>query len=344
MRRETDIDAPRSSLASGPEPARPGLTMMLYAYEQPARELAPEDVAALSLDENQLLWIDAAGVEAGTVRRTLDALGFAPAQQDFVTARGRDPEFRDFGDGFAVRTEAAALDADLRFRGSPLRIAGRSNVVVSLTDAPLDAVERLRENQRENSALGVLGSESFTVALLDGLLGTYYDAMSTLEHDVEQLEIRILSARSGDCLDQLRTLRKASSQLRRALWAHRAVFGGLARPDFRPDQSRKVDEHFAALDARYERAMDRIEHGRDLVVGTFDLFTTRTAMQTNRNMQVLTFVTVLIGGLAVIAGVLGMNFEAPFFNAAGTGFWIAVGAMIAFAGVFTWFARRRGWV
>ncbi len=46
----------------------------------------------------------------------------------------------------------------------------------------------------------------------------------------------------------------------------------------------------------------------------FELFSSRTALDTHRTMRTLTFLTVLIGALAVTAGVLGMNFQVEFFS------------------------------
>ena len=85
--------------------------------------------------------------------------------------------------------------------------------------------------------------------------------------------------------------------------------------------------HFRALEQRFDRAMDAVENARDLVVGSFELFATRSAERTNDTMRALTFATVLLGSLAVIAGVLGMNFQVPLFETGMHGFWIAIGAM-----------------
>jgi Mg2+ and Co2+ transporter CorA len=86
-----------------------------------------------------------------------------------------------------------------------------------------------------------------------------------------------------------------------------------------------------------------VENARELVVGSFELFATRTAQRTNDTMRVLTFVTVLLGTLAVVAGALGMNFKAPFFDTGADGFWIAIGAMGAIVLLSTLFARWRRW-
>ena len=46
--------------------------------------------------------------------------------------------------------------------------------------------------------------------------------------------------------------------------------------------------------------MDMVENARDLVVGSFELLSSQTAIKTNNSMRTLTFATVITGILAVI--------------------------------------------
>lgn len=153
----------------------------------------------------------------------------------------------------------------------------------------------------------------------------------------------ILAGKPGESLPELQRLRRAASRLRRMLAPHRAVFGALSRPDFRPADDGVAARHFASLDTRYERAMDMVENARELVIGSFELLTSRTGIDTNQSMRTLTFVTVVTGVLAVIAGVLGMNFDASFFDTRDVGFAVAAGVMLVLAGIALWFGRRRAW-
>jgi len=324
--------------------AEPAFEAALYEMSRSPRELGVAELAGAQPGAQQLLWVHLTSPSPAQAREVAQALRLPGPAARFLGELDGEPELRNFRTCFGLRVhEADFLDA-LHSRASPLAIVCGANTIVSVSDVQLDCVRDLRERQRQNVEVGALSAESFMVSLLDGQLSSYFDAMSRLEAEVEQMEVAILSDRQGDCLDLLRHLRQASSRLRRVLAAHRNVFAGLARPDFQPNQAQEVNQHYAALDARYDRAMDIVEHGRDLVVGSFELFTTRATMSVNRTMQVLTFVTVLIGLLAVLAGVLGMNFEAPFFASGGRGFWIAVGAMGLMAGVSTLVARQRGWI
>src|SRR5690606_26937089 len=217
------------------------------------------------------------------------------------------------------------------------------NIVVSVHADGIGFIDDLMGREAVASHIGRLGADSFVAALLDWQLSTYFDAVSRFEAAVDVLEQAILSERARSCLPRLRQMRKAALRLRRLLAPHRAVFGALSRPDFRHDDRPETERHFEALDTRFERAMDMVEHARNLVVGSFELFSSQTALRTDRSMRVLTFVTVITGLLATVAGVLGMNFKAGFFDAGNAGFLIAVGAMLVFGGGSVALARSRGW-
>ena len=103
-------------------------------------------------------------------------------------------------------------------------------------------------------------------------------------------------------------------------------------------------DHFRALDRRFERTIEAVDHARDLINGSFEPVTTRTAESTNHLVPRLTFVTMVLGAVGALAGVLGMNFETPYFQTGPVGFWTVIalmGALIAGAIVL---ARRNDWV
>lgn len=61
-------------------------------------------------------------------------------------------------------------------------------------------------------------------------------------------------------------------------------------------------------------------------------------------MRRLTFVTVLIGRLAVLAGILGMNFTVAFFDSGAVGFWSAIAGMVLLALIALAVPRARDWL
>ena len=327
----------------------PTVRAMLFDADGSDCPVDAETVVPSALNSHQLLWIDVEDDDdhdADVVLARLAAqfeLGAGAAA--LLQGLGDGAQLRNFGEWFLAETVAVEHEGELRFRGRGLAIVCGRNFVLSLHRGPIDFLDELRDRERADSRIGTLSAESFSASLLGWLVDSYLQAVTDFEAAVDRLEVSVLASRvHRECLPELAQLRRGASRLRRMLAPHRHVFAALARPDFRPDAEGAADKHFRALDQRFEHAMDAVENARDLVVGSFELFATRSAERTNDTMRALTFVTVLLGSLAVMAGVLGMNFQVPLFDTGMRGFWIAIGAMAGIAVVATAIARWRRWI
>jgi magnesium transporter len=153
-----------------------------------------------------------------------------------------------------------------------------------------------------------------------------------------------LAGETPKLVETLIQARRRVAEIRRLLISHRDLFYGLARPDFMATETAETRPHFIALNARLERAEDDVDHTRELVVGAFELLSMRAAQKTNDTMRVLTFATVLLGTLALIAGIMGMNFELDFFHTGQKGFLIVTGSMLGAALVSVLVALWRKWI
>lgn len=317
---------------------------VLYDADGVDRDVDLCQVDVGRLQDQQLLWIDVECDDAGLIDEIGRHLGVPGEAIAALQRLSTTPSLHNHGDCFQLQAVAVRHEGALRFNGTVLGIVAGTNYVLSVHHRPVPFIVELRERERGDSELGALSAESFTASLLDWQLSTYFDAVSDFEIAVERLEVDILSGKGQHCLEELRNLRRGASRLRRMLAPHRALFAGLARPDFRPRSSGKVNAHFLHLDTHYERAMELVQNTRDLVVGSFELFSSQTALHTNERMGMLTFVTVLLGTLAVVAGVLGMNFEAEFFKTGSKGVWAVVAGMGAMSVLAVVFARRWRWI
>lgn len=331
------------------ETPAPRLRAILFDTRLPDRELEPDQLADLAPRAEQLLWVDVEGSQVEPALETVLSLaaqmGLRDAERAVRDALDGKPRVRNHDDWFLVQAMAVRIEAPTRVRGIPLLLFCGGNSVLTAHLGTLPFLEELRAREQADSRIGALGAESFSVSLLGWLLEGYLDAVSALEAEVDQLEVNLLaSPRHRECLPELATLRRGASHIRRLLAPHRAVFGAMARPDFRPDAEADVERQFRALEQRFERAVDAADNARDLLVGTFELYSTRSAERTNGTMRALTFVTVLLGTLAVFAGILGMNFHAPFFDSGARGFWVAVVGMGAVALIAVLLARSRRWI
>lgn len=323
------------------------LQALLYSADGEDRALTRLDgLHPEKLGSRQLLWVDVCGPTSADIEAVSARLGCDASLFHLETDRRDRPSLANFGPLFRVTAAAVELEASQSSIAlGHLTLVSGANVVVTVHDRALPFLDELREREQGESAIGALSAESFVASLLDRLLDSYFRAVEVLVHDVDRVEVALLGKRAPpQFLGRLVAVRKRLAELRRLLKIHRDIFYGMARPDFMATERPEARPHFEALDRRYERAEDEVESARDLVIGSFELLSTRAAQTMNETMQALTFVTVLMGVLALISGVMGMNFQAPFFDSGERGFYTVVGAMLAFAGLGTWLAWRRGWI
>lgn len=326
------------------QPASPQFQARLFATGGADRAVAWDELASISIDDSSLLWIDLLEDAPKALAWLLNLLGF-PAEAVGFREDGTNPALGKHGELFWLRAVAISEGGHQEdVRGVVMMLFAARNTVISVHNQSLGFLEALRCREQGGSAVGALSADSFVASLLDWHLSTYFSAISDYELAIERLEVKILEKTSGLCLAELGRLRRWASRLRRMLAPHRNVFSALSRPDFRPDAPRDATRHFEVLDARFERAMDMVENARELVLGSFSLFSSQTALQTNDRMRVLTFVTVITGALASLVGALGMNFDASFFRTQDKGFWLAIGGLGLVTVMAVSVARWRRWV
>jgi Mg2+ and Co2+ transporter CorA len=98
------------------------------------------------------------------------------------------------------------------------------------------------------------------------------------------------------------------------------------------------------LKARYDGAMGAVEDSRDALLGSFDVYMSRTAQRTNDVMKILTIATVLLLPGTVIAGFMGMNVIVPLDADDPISFWIVLAGVGILAISVLVFARIRHWI
>jgi len=298
------------------------------------------------LHDDQLLWIDLqgeVGLPAVLERNGVDLslLRAAPAHSEGMVRAG---------DWTYLYAAALRGDSGRRTNAEQLVVAigDRENIVVTAHARPIGFLQALVENEAEHLRAGLLHPASFAASLLDRMLTDYLDVRDAFETAVDRIELQVLRRPKPAHLSELQQLRRHASRLRRHLATQRDMFDGLARPDFSSDLPREVGRHWQLLASRYARTMAAAESARELVNGSFDVYTSRVAEGTNETMRVLTVVTVVLGTLSVVAGMLGMNFQAELFESGDGGFWwtVVVMAGVGLAGISAglgWSVwRRRG--
>lgn len=313
-------------------------TAYLYDAEGQDREVELSRAAVDGLDDQNLLWIDVDLDAADELDAIAEVLDLDPTSLERVRRDHVRPRLDNYGRYFQLTVYAEPLhDRGARTRdekGRAVYGAGAKKVdfivgdrwIVTAHRGDVHFLKSYHAQDKAETLLGAMSPPALAASLLDWQLEGYFDAVAEIEETVDRLEEQLLGRPRGQmALGRMTALKRQVSRLRTLLSMQRSVFYGLARPDFHLVAETASSAHYATLVGRFERAVDEIEHLRDLVVGGFELFTSRTTQATNDLVKALTFLTVVIGLCAAVAGIFGMNFEpASAFATGDRGFYAVV--------------------
>jgi len=330
-----------------------------YLYDAEGRdrrvELASSTVGGLT--EYNLLWIDVETDDAPGMKAVADMLGLDRSSVNRMRRPHVRPRLDNYGGYFQLTVYARPLAhraaAQRDEEGRHLYGAGAVRLdllvgdhwIVTAREDDIPFLDGYRAQDKAETMIGSLSPQALAASLLDWHLEDYFDAVSQIEAAIDRLDEQVIAGPGQrGVLGRLAAFKRQVSRLRALLAAQRAVFYGLARPDFGQVAESAAAPHFQALAARFERAVDEVERARDLVLGSFDLFTSRTTERTNDLVKALTFITVAIGLCAAVAGIFGMNFDADVFTAGDRGFAITVAAQAVILVAAAIYVRLKGWI
>jgi len=225
----------------------------------------------------------------------------------------------------------------------PLDIIAGRNLVVTVHDGELEALEPLQRELQSDSRLGELDAANFVDIMVDACIDGYFRELESIERNIDALDDLALRGRTpaSAVLAELVRMRRRIAVLRRTLTPHREAFGPLARPDF--ELHEELGRPWPGLVDRLERAIEGAENARETLLGSFDIYMGRAAQHANDVMKTLTIISAVLLPAVVVAGVLGMNFQLPLFDDPNN-FWLVIGAMALFASALLLVSRWRRWI
>ena len=305
-----------------------------------------DDALASKPTERQLLWIDIAEqFDANHARRLADAFELDGSTVRALENPGRIPHLSVHGSYLHIRV--AVEPNDRNPEETPwLDIVGGGNVVITSHRKAIKFLDDMDDRIQADTTFGLLDASTFVASLLSAAVTSYFAAVDRIEDDVDLLDSKSLRDDGRHrLLDDLVDVRRRIARLRRVLTDHRQVFaslGGaeLAKPTDNPDSAAA----FSAVSDRFESAISAVEASRDVLIGSFEVYMTRTAQRTNDVMKVLALATVLLLPGSLVAGLLGMNMVIPLPEDDPLMWWLVVLGVVIFAGVILLVARLRRWL
>jgi magnesium transporter len=180
--------------------------------------------------------------------------------------------------------------------------------------------------------------------LLDYVVDTHFEAVQSLDSQIEALEDQLFEDNPRDKDVQRRTfeLRKSLVLLRRIVLPMREVVNTLMRRDLNvvdPD----LMPYYQDVYDHVLRATEWTESLRDLVTTILETHLTVRGNRLNVIMKQVTSWAAIIAVPTAVTGFYGQNVPYPWFGRP-AGFWASTGVMIFLSGLLYIIFRRKDWL
>lgn len=316
----------------------------LYDADAKDREVALEAPLVADLTDAQLLWVDVNSSEELELRSLASQFNLKRESVYNLLHPDRRPRLDNYGDYLQFNMDTVE-EEDGKYRVVELTFIVGPNFVITVHSTPVAFLNSFDQRVKGDTQIGQLDASAFLAALLDWHITSYFRIVEQLESRVDRLDTLTLRSRHRrDVLTELAKLRQRVAFIRRTLTPHREVYAALSRPDFQVISNSDSAAHYELLNDRLQRAIEAVENARELLVGSFDMFTTQTALRTNEAMKTLTLASFIWFPASVIVAIATMLLRTPV-NPVGTpGFWLMI-ASIVLIGIGTIvMAKWRKWV
>ncbi|MFL5870557.1 MAG: magnesium transporter CorA family protein [Solirubrobacterales bacterium] len=293
------------------------------------RELDSARIAELRRS-GDFFWVDVATHDGPSCREIADAFGLsdsaAEALENFHTAGAPARKIHVEKDLIVFPFWCSATPESERHPERPLDLL-RVNVVLH-GDFLLTVHQRRFDLPGAVAEFAPGQSEQYAVYVaLDGMTDTVLDSLATIEHEIAELETRLLASgfrpRPADKRMAAR-LRQQLTYLRMRVGPERALFERVGE-EIKHIGTLKGDheDYFDRISGQLDRAVERIDAAREALADALQA-------QLNETSYRLTIVATIFLPLSFITGFFGMNFTWLTDRIeSGPAFWLlGVGALV----------------
>lgn len=301
--------------------------------------------AVTDADGSAWSWIDVQDPTVVDLSEIQSLLGLHPLAVEDARHRGQRPKVELFDDHSFIVLRPVGFAASGELVESELHLFILDGTLVTLRFTP--AVDLGVVVRRWESSNGSKDVASAVYVVMDEVVDGYLGAVDRLEDMADDLEDQVFGrGRLGDdptlVQSQILRLRREVVRLRRLASPTRAAIdlliddGRYGTPELAP-YLRDVAEHLL-------RVTEFTDNVRDTLTTILEVRTAQAANELNEVMKKLTAWAAIVLVPTLVAGIYGMNFEGIPELHWGFGYPLALGMMVAVAGILYAVFKKRGWL
>lgn len=317
---------------------------VLEAENLPPSELHAE-LADTAAEHQVLVWIDLCAPHAGELEQVADALDLHDlAVQDAMDTSER-PKLDHYATHDFLNMYAVRLDTTFgTLATSEVAAFVMPGVLVTVRKDERFDMAQVVHRWDENPDLLKCGVSGLLYGLIDYVVDGHFDAVQSLDEQIESLEDLLFDDRPHDRDVQRRSfeLRKSLVLLRRVVLPMREVVNTLLRRDLQL-MSPAMTPYYQDVYDHVLRATEWTESLRDLVTTILETNLTLQGNRLNVITKKVTSWAAIIAVTTAVTGFYGQNVPYPGFGKL-PGFWLSSVLIVALSVALYLIFKRKDWL
>lgn len=302
------------------------------------------DLPTLLQEHDSLTWVDLLDPQPDDVRELAAAIGLDQHTVEDALTVGERPKVRRYSSYSFITcfTVTGTAEQDDLHRMSIIVLPYG---VITVRLGSSFPIETAQEDFEGSPELLRLGAKALLHALLDTVVDGYYDVITGIDNEVDDLESRLFNEQHAGPAIARRAfdLHKRIGRMRRVTLPMREVVTTIVRRIGTQETERALLPYYEDLYDHTMRVAEWSESLRDTVESVQDTNLALGDAALNQIMKKLTSWAAIIAVPTAITGWYGQNVPYPGFGKE-WGFWFSLLLMVAVAGSLYVVFKRKNWL
>ena len=297
-----------------------------------------DDIRDCLEQKTGVVWIDASGPSFEEIDAIGDLFHFHALSLEDAHLRHQRPKVDQYeGYLFIVFYVMAEVDGEIRTVEVDFFVG--EHYVVTMHQRPLAALGEVQQRWMRNAAANGSGTSGsahsagiLLYSILDAIVDAYFPLVDRIGEEIERLEESIFTSDDPDAQRKIFSMKRNLLSMRRVLGPERDVMNVLVRRDT-PIFEMTTVIYMQDVYDHILRVNDALDIYREIVTSALDAHLSMTSNRLNVVMKRMTAASVILMTVTIVASIYGMNFvHMPELDWR-FGYPLALGVMLAAAGV-----------
>jgi magnesium transporter len=308
------------------------------------QDLEVEALRLVRADRGLMLWVDLSDPTPEEIKAILEGVfNFHPlAIEDCVTPSSL-PKIEDYEDYLFLVMHAVDFTRSEKFNTTELDLFLGRDYLVTFHRTKLKSVDAVAERCRKATGVVARGPDRLAHFLLDALVDLYQPVIDEFRTEMEEIEEMVLSPERVDLTPKLIEVRAELAHLRQIVRPQRDIVLRLAHGETKLVRSVMLP-YFRDLRDNLVRIDETAASLSDQLFISFDLYLSKSGLQANEGIKVITALTALSLPAILIGTWYGMNFEHMPELELPYAYPVIIGTTLALTCMMWWWVRHKRWL